>query len=139
MASRATAAPPPPFPARPARCSVEDPYHTWYEATIEVVEPTRVYVHYTYWTSAHDEWIEAGSPRLAPFGTRTCKWRCKMGRNMMRGFRLNFVRENERLGFGGLALRIYCAIPVSICTAATLIRWPPVPSFASAPPPSIWR
>ncbi len=87
MASRATAVPPPPFPVPPARCSVEDPYHAWYEATIEAVEPTRVYVHYTYWSSEHDEWIEAVSPRLAPFGTRTCKWRCETGGNVRASLR----------------------------------------------------
>jgi len=53
---------------------VEDTVHQWLEATIMRVEQEpvrRVLIHYNGWPTRWDEWLDADSPRIAPFRTRT--------------------------------------------------------------------
>lgn len=52
---------------------VRDTVAQWLEATVLDVDHTarRLFVHYNAWPSRWDEWIDFGSPRLAPFRSRT--------------------------------------------------------------------
>ncbi|ETV69356.1 hypothetical protein, variant [Aphanomyces astaci] len=50
---------------------VKDTVNQWLEGTVLDLNVHQVYVHYHGWPTRWDEWIDATSPRLAAFRTRT--------------------------------------------------------------------
>lgn len=50
---------------------VKDTIDQWLEAEVISVQENSVYVHYNGWGRRWDEWIDMGSPRIAPFRTKT--------------------------------------------------------------------
>lgn len=50
---------------------VKDTVNQWLEATVMDIRNDSLFVHYNGWPARWDEWIDASSPRIAPFRTRT--------------------------------------------------------------------
>ncbi len=53
---------------------VKDTIDQWLEAQVTKIRGNELYVHYNGWGNHWDEWIDAASPRIAPFRTYTLQY-----------------------------------------------------------------